>query len=153
MTPKTKYQVLSLECLQAIERAFVDGCDITVARHYRTLEAIREAIAVAERYHPNEYIVLGRAVFQRNERQARRERARRLEEIVQQFGFSIVPVRANGKVKSWTIGIGDLDDKGNDTVCSAKTLHEAIAEASAKQLQLRMAKETKPLMSIRHAHC
>ena len=128
----SNYQQLNLDDLRAIDRAVFSTLDVTTEGGLKVATAVREAITIAERYHPTEAVVLARSVFQRRpESPMKRVKNKRLEEILQLYGFTIRPI---GKL--WHVGYGDVADPTNKKVCISKNLKEAVAQAVANVLRL-----------------
>jgi hypothetical protein len=127
----SNYQQLNLDDLKAIDRAVFSTLDVATEGGLKIATGVREAITIAERFHPTEAVVLARSVFQRRpESPMKRVKSKRLEEILQLYGFTIRPV---GKL--WHVGHGDVVDPTNKSVGISKNLKEAVAQAIANQLR------------------
>jgi hypothetical protein len=101
--------------------------------------AIRDAIAVANRYHPDEVILLTKAVSLRQLQKPFKLKKRRVEDLLISHGFSVKPV-VRGRSKIWHVGHGNLDDPSNEAVGKSTNLKLAIEEAAAREVKKQLEK-------------
>lgn len=125
--------LLRAEDLELLCGAIFSQFDVTRARYLHLYEAAKEASSIAQRYHPNEQVILTKAVSQvLPKTPVSKIRPKRIEDHLQTYGFTIKPVNC-GRTKVWCVGYGDVCDPSNESVGRSKNLRHAVEEAVVKK--------------------
>ncbi len=135
---------MPIEYLHFIERIFFDGMDFGNQEHLLIVNTLMDLTERAKQLGPEVQFNLSKAIFLKPKRK-RRAKPKRLEEIMQLYGFTIKPEKVNGRCVRWCIW-----EHAGTIIGESRYLKQAVEQAVAFKQREEQERTDKPLLPICH---